>query len=256
MPLFLAIIFIFMTNKISSKVNSPLLPATRLLTDAWNLYAYKLVDFIEMYVLGLFGLLPLLLLGILALVFFAWMHLNSWTIYLLFGVLGLAALAWAIYYGTRAKIGLLLILKNEKAKVRENFQASKSLFFPYFFISLATGVLIFLAFLLFIIPGIILSVFWSLVVILIVFEDKLTFKTATKRSCELIKGYWWPVFGRFLIIGVLATIVALIMNIPMNYLSEIGKQAYSFVVNIFWALLSPLFVTYTYLLYKDLLSKK
>ncbi|MDD3285815.1 MAG: hypothetical protein PHG95_04275 [Patescibacteria group bacterium] len=245
-----------MSDNISSKEHLPLLPATRLLADAWNLYARKLVDFIEMYVFGLIGLLPLLVLGILALVFFAWMHLNSWPLYLLFGLLGLAALVWAIYYGTRAKIGLLLILKNDKAKVRENFQASKNLFFPYFLISLATGILIFLAFLLFIIPGIILSVSWSLVVVLIVFEDKHTFKSATKRSRELIKGYWWPVFGRFLIIGVLAMLVSLIMNIPMNSLSEVGKQAYSFVVNIFWALLSPLFVTYTYLLYKDLLSKK
>lgn len=235
---------------------TPLLPVSRLLVDAWRLYALKLTDFIEMYIWGLIGAVPLLFLGILALISFYWLHLNSWPVYILFGLLGLASVAWAIYYGTRAKIGLILVLKNENVKVKESFQASKRFFASYFVVSIVTSIIIGFAFLLLIIPGIILSVTWSMAILLTVLEDKSTIKSATRRSRELIKGYWWPVFGRFLAIGVVAVLVSVIMNIPMNSLNEAGKQAYSFIINVFWALISPLFLTYSYLLYKDLVSKK
>jgi len=236
--------------------NHPLKPIKQLLSESWRLYVVKLLDFVEMYLWGLLGLLPLLLVGLLAAFVFAGLQVNSWLFYILFGLIGLAALIWAIYYGTRAKIGLILILKNDNSGVKNNFRQSKDFFAPYFIISILLGILIFLGFILLIIPGVFLAVIWSLAVLLVVLEDKRSFKEATRRSYALVKNFFWPVFRRFLLLGVIAFFVSLIMNIPMSSLNETGKQAYSLVLNVFWALLSPFILTYTYLIYKDLVSKK
>lgn len=242
-------------NKKTSEAES-LVSVKKLFVDSWRIYVLKLSDFVEMYLRGLIGAIPMLILGLLGALLFYWLGFNWWPLYVLFGLLGLAAVAWAIYYGVRSKIGLILILENKEKSARENFLESKNFFFAYFAVSLLTGIIIFLSFLLLIIPGVILSVIWSMAALSVVLENKSTFGAAVKRSRELVKGYWWPVFGRFLAIGVLAFFVSLVMNIPVASLNEIGKQAYTFVVNVFWALISPLFLTYSYLLYKDLASKK
>lgn len=227
-----------------------------LLSASWKGYKRNFVNFLEMYLRGLVGLLPLLAVGILAAILFLWLNLDQFGLYILIGILGVAAILWSIYYGVRAKIGSILILKTEGVSVKENFEKSKSFFWAYLVVSVATSILIFLAFLLLIVPGIILAVFWAFVTILVVLEDKKSVGEAIKRSKELVKGYWWPVFGRFLFIGLIAFLISMVLSIPLSFFDESGKQVFSAVTNVFWALVSPFFLVYSYLLYKDLDAKK
>lgn len=243
-------------NKVTTKAQAPLLPPRQIFSEAWRLYVRKLSDFVEMYLWGLIGVLPLIVTVSLSWFLFTYLKVESTPLHLLFWLLSLAALALAIYYGSRAKIGLFLILKDESVKVKDHFIKSKDFFWPYLGVSLATGILIALALLLLIVPGVILAVFWSFAAMLIIMENKRGVKEAMARSKELVTGYFWPVFWRFLFIGIFALLIALVLNIPMSSLTDTGKQAYTIVMNVFWALLSPLFLAYTYLLYKDLLTKK
>jgi len=232
-----------------------LLSVGELFRSSWEIYVKKFSDFVEMYLWGMLGLLPLVGVGFLGAILFLGLHLNQWPIYIFIAILGIAALAWSIYYGTRAKIGLLLVIQNETVSVKENFKQSREYFWPYLIISVVTTILIILALLLLIVPGLILAIYWSFVLLVTVIEKKKTVSESTKRSYALVKGYWWPVCGRILFMVILALIVSLILNIPLSSLDGNAEKAYTFVINIFWALLSPLFLVYSYLLYQDLVKK-
>lgn len=242
-------------NEVTVPQKIALMGAADLLRAAWKVYVLRFVDFVEMYLRGLVGVLPLVGIGaVFALL--AWLKIESIPLYVLIGILALLAMLWSIYYGTRARIGLLLLLKDETVSVKENFIRSKSFFWPYLTVSVVTGLLIFLACLLLIFPGIILAISWAFAVMLVVLENKKSATEAMRRSKELVKGYRWSVFWRFLFLVVLALVVSIVLDIPTSFLNDDGDKVYALVINIFWALLSPLFLAYTYLLYKDLVTKK
>jgi hypothetical protein len=238
-----------------SSVKSKMNPSLQTLTLAWHLYVRGFASFISMYLWGLFGLIPLLVLILLALLVFIVMAWHSFFLYVLFGLLGLAAFAWAIYYGTRAKIGVMLLLKNDFKSVKADFKESKKYFWRFFWASLLlTLITIILSFFL-IIPGVVVGIFCAFTLFVIVLADKRIF-SSIEKSYDLVKKYWWPVFWRFLLLGIIALICILIINIHMSYLNNTAKQVYSTFFNLFWALFTPYFSVYTYLMYNDLVSKQ
>lgn len=239
------------TNASKSKMT----PSLQTLDHSWRLYLRGLISFIGMYLWGLLGLLPFLVLVLLGLLVFMLMSWHFMALYVLFGLLGLATFAWAIYYGTRAKIGIMLLLKNDFKSVKADFEESKKYFWRFLWASLLVALLTVVLSLFLIIPGIVVAVFYAFALFAVVFADKRTF-SSLEYSYDLVKKYWWPVFGRFMLLGLIAFVLISIMNIPMAYLNDAGKQVYSIFFNLIWALLTPYFLVYTYFMYRDLVSKQ
>jgi hypothetical protein len=92
---------------------------------------------------------------------------------------------------------------------------------------------------------------------------------AIKRSKNLVKGYWWAVAGRLILIFFIYLIVLSIIMLPaainidpvtkietFKYLSQDLGQVYQILANLIGALLSPILVVFSYFLYKDILAKK
>ncbi|MDP1688966.1 MAG: hypothetical protein Q8L47_02440 [bacterium] len=112
------------------------------------------------------------------------------------------------------------------------------------------------------IPGLVFMVWFSLASYVFVHEE-LRGINALKKSKAYLRGYFWPVFGRFFVLGLaflsisfaLGLIVALgkvffgsnIVN--YNLMSQITSQ-------IFIALFMPYVLIYTYLMYRDIALKK
>jgi len=235
--------------------NLKMAPSLQTLVKSWSLYWRGLISFIGMYLWGLVGLIPLFAVALLALLVFNVLNWHYFSVYILFGFLGLASFAWAIYYGVRSKIGLLLLLKHDFKSVNQDFKESKKYFWRYFWASLLVALISFALMIFFIIPGIIVAVLYSFALFVVIFEDGRTF-SSVEKSYDLVKKYWWPVFGRFMLLGLIAFILVSITNIPMNYLHDAAKEVYSVIFNLIWALLTPYFLVYTYFMYKDLSSKK
>lgn len=229
-------------------------PSLQTLTKSWGLYWRGLISFVGMYLWGLVGLIPLFILTLLAWLVFYSLDWHSFILYVLFGILGLASLAWAIYYGTRSKIGLLLLLKNNFKSVNEDFKESKKYFWRYLWASLLVSLISIALMIFFIIPGIIVAVLYSFALFVVVFENGRIF-SSVEKSYDLVKRYWWPVFGRFMLLGLIAVILISVTNIPLEYLEGTAKEIYSVVFNLIWALLTPYFLVYTYFMYRDLASK-
>ncbi|OGZ64115.1 MAG: hypothetical protein A3A98_04000 [Candidatus Staskawiczbacteria bacterium RIFCSPLOWO2_01_FULL_40_39] len=110
----------------------------------------------------------------------------------------------------------------------------------YLWVYLLMSVISVIGFILFIIPGIIFSVWYSLSLYIFANENVRGME-ALKRSKELVAGNWWAVFNRFLALGIILLIIAVVTG----WAPLIGS-----LVNLFFIM--PFSLIYGYLLYEDL----
>jgi len=184
----------------------------------------------------------------------AWLAVNANMILgIILVILFLVALVALIYFGVRSQIGMYLILKNPTAKFKELFKNTKGLFWKFFGLSLLTGILVMLWTLLLIIPGIIFGIFYYFALYFLIFED-VKGMNAIKSSKALVSGYWWGVFGRTMFLLLVAMLASFVLSIPFMFLSEgtIMYTIYSLIQNLIWVVVIPVFMVFTYLMYKDL----
>lgn len=253
----------------TSKAKDKLILTFSLFSKSLTFYKHRFLSFVEMYLWGLLGALPLAaVLLILLILWFLDINLsNAFAFPVIFALLLMTAL-WSLYYGIRAQIGIILLIKNTEIKAKEAFLETKSFFWSYLIVSLVSSFFLILLTLLLIIPGIIFYVYWAFATLLVVVEGIKTTMPALKRSKSLVKGYWWSVAGRLFFISVLYFLFISLLSIPSSstvdaegvksfmFLSKEIGHAYNIFVNLLSAILSPLLVVYTYFLYQDLLQKK
>lgn len=153
----------------------------------------------------------------------------------LFSLLSLMVNLWvqiAFFYAVREK--------EAKTNAKNLLALSWSKIFSYSWVLFLMGVISIAGFMLFIVPGIIFSIWFSLSLYVFVFEN-LKGMQALYRSKELVKGHWWAVFGRLFIFGLVA---GLFGAIPV-----VGPLA-----NIFFTM--PFGVIYGYFIYDNLKTLK
>lgn len=84
-----------------------------------------------------------------------------------------------------------------------------------------------IGYILFVVPGIIFSIWFAFVMYVLLLEDIGSFK-ALGRSRELVKGFWWTVFARLLLIAIFSIIFSALLNM-INSISgavfELGSQS-------------------------------
>ncbi|XOB42689.1 MAG: hypothetical protein ACKKMP_01385 [Candidatus Nealsonbacteria bacterium] len=115
-----------------------------------------------------------------------------------------------------------------------------SKYWPFFLVSLLTGLIIGLGFLLLIVPGIIFAVWFGFSYYTVICEDKRGFK-ALSRSRELVKGHWWSVAKRVFAI----MIITFPLSMGAQFIPYLGQFA-------FMILFTPFSVIYNYLIYQNL----
>lgn len=172
-------------------------------------------------------------------------------------LLMLFAALWSVW-GTVA-LYLYILRRGKLPSFWRVYTASGAFFFRYLWAGILTSLVIFGGTLLFVLPGIYLAVIFSFVPLIVVAEHA-DIRTAFRRSYHLVRGYWWPVVGRVLlmalsvagagvILGVSGIFVLfflhLLIPIPTLYLSDI----WSVFMN---AVLMPPTVILTALLYLNL----
>ena len=170
----------------------------------------------------------------------------------------LAIFLISTYFFIKAYIAFVLLIKNDfKGDSKELLKSSQEYVWPYIALSLLTIVLLLLWALLLIIPAIIFSVFYSMAYMVLFFENKKGM-AAIRRSKELVKGYFWPVFGRIFLMSILMTMFLAIISWPMNYFSEdsLGFGLINLLVQIISFLIGPISLFFTYNIYKNLKNIK
>lgn len=157
-----------------------------------------------------------------------------------------------IFAGILSKIALSLVVKDNLAEFSIFAMLKKALayFKSYLWISILGGVLIMIGFMLFIIPGLIFAIYWSMVT-WVFLDQGIKGEAALKQSKALVKGYWWAVFGR---LAIPLFIFIIIIMIPSSFMEPKSQAAntYSFVTQIISMVLTPFFTAYVFNIYKNL----
>jgi len=175
---------------------------------------------------------------------------------ILFMLAILGAFVFAIYFNVCSQIGLFLVVKNPKASFKDIFKESRQYFWRYLWLNLLMIICIFIGLALLILPGIAVAIFLILINYALFFE-KLAYFDAMKRSFDLVKNHWWEVFGQILFLLVCVFIAAFVVKIPSGFLSpsSMSGRVYSMAMNYFMLILTPIFIIYINLIYKNLVSR-
>jgi hypothetical protein len=150
-----------------------------------------------------------------------------------------------------ASVSLLYAIKERETKlgIKKCLQKGWHKIIPFVWISILAGFITTGGFLLLIIPGIILRVWFSLAIFVLISED-LKGMNALFRSKQWVEGYWWKVFWRLFVI----TLLSIVVFSPTLFLKkEIGKDVIEGIISLFW---SPFYLTYSFLIYEDLKKVK
>jgi len=138
--------------------------------------------------------------------------------------------------------------------VKGAYEVAKKFALSYTWIAILIGFAVLFGLVLLIIPGIIFAVWFGFSYYCLLFEDKRGVE-ALKASKAYVKGKFWAVLGRYAFLGIVAIVVSVVIGIitviGAAIAGQIGAAVISFVFN---AVLTPVAIAYSYLMYKDLSS--
>ncbi len=156
------------------------------------------------------------------------------------------------------------VYRRQKVDFKKLLLASRKNFWKFFIVKLLTTLILVIGYLLFIIPGIFLSVRYAFTGFVALFEKK-GFGDTMDHGFEITRGYWWVLFGRFVvlaftvwvfyfaIISILFYVESLLTPITGAMISELTVNA---IVSFAFAILSLWTTSFCYVLYRDIARKQ
>lgn len=166
--------------------------------------------------------------------------------------------SWAVAGGLVSFIGSLVSIPASLALVNAvahgtdfaaSYRVGLKLFWPAVLISILNILAVLGGFVLLVVPGIILSIGLMFANYVLVVEDKRGMNALT-ASRDYVKGYWWAVLGRCLLLGAVFLGVVLLVYFPLALL--LGKAIGAALYFAFVLCFSAFGVCYTYELYGNL----
>lgn len=244
-----------------------LTPTLAILEEALKVWWKNLKQIVRVYLWGiLFTLLPpaivLLFFSLLFVLMSQFVDMDSYqrvNSAAIFAVFFLLSMLFSLYFSIRTYIAFFLLVKRDyQGEPLKIFKETKEFFWSYFGLAVLTAVLILLWSFLFIIPGIVYSVFYSFAIFVFFFEGQRGM-AAIRRSRDLVKGYFWPVFGRLLLIGLFLYLLNFLLFIPSKIFMEDGVWLLSLLnslAQIINFLIGPIVLIFMYRIYQDLVAIK
>lgn len=126
---------------------------------------------------------------------------------------GIASVVFAIVAslaGFLAQMALLVMVVKGEQTVGSAYRTGLSILLSYAWVALLVGLAALGGLVLLVIPGIMVSISLSLAVYVFLAEDRRGM-AALARSWYYVKGYWWPVFWRFIFFGLIFLIISIVL---------------------------------------------
>lgn len=236
-------------------------PAGEILKEAWEIYRANFKKFASLAAIP-FSLLIISTLFLPALAdFIAPGDIDQRSglalVSMLVALSSLLLMIVAVFFQLAYVISVLFLVKERQNPI----EASAALKYglrkvaPYVWISFLAGLAVFGGLILFIIPGIIFSIWFSVAVYVLIDEDKRG-REALKRSKELVKGNWWGVFWRLFVIGFLSGLVSFPLSLAASFAEKAGlvylEMSFGVLTLVIPVLIAGFSGVYGYLLYEKL----
>lgn len=173
------------------------------------------------------------------------------------GVIDLAE--WSVYLGLLLvsvianvfmTIAFTLALRDPSHTVAGAYRAATTFFWRYLGMSIVMSVLIVIGFLLLIVPGIILSVWFTFAAFVLVLENQ-SIRGSLRQSREYVRGRWWGVFGRLIVLTLVALVISVLFGVVISLLA-MGPAIDELILMIMNLALVPVMMGYMYLMYQDI----
>lgn len=146
-------------------------------------------------------------------------------------------------------IAIILAIQNNGLKAIDAYKQSAPFFFRYLGMSILMSMILFVGFLLLIVPGVIMSIWFAFSSFVLVLEREGVVESL-KKSREYVRGRWLPVFGRVVFLAVVAIVVAMFISV-ISVIFPTGTFGVA-LASALSMLLAPIAMVYMYLVYQDL----
>jgi hypothetical protein len=182
------------------------------------------------------------------------------TLVALFGTAVLGWLAGQLATATSLKVVSDAYL-NEERDWTDSLRFAKDHLLSLVWLAFLIGLLGILGFLACVIPGVYFYVAWSVAVPVLLLENERGFK-AMRRSRQLVKGFWWRVFGCLIVAAILGSVVAgvfqgVLVGFTFNSDSELVRVIAAAIAGIASSVLvTPFSAAVNAVLYFDLRVRK
>ena len=221
----------------------------------------------KILILPLLVLVPVgIIISLTALVNYASLNANLETaLFVVLAVLGLVGVIFFIVVMYIAQIAAMIVVQKNDPHlgVKEALLLAKGQAFSFLKTSLLAGLFVLLWALLFIIPGLVMCIYYTFISWAVLSEG-LSGKKALERSKDLVRNYWWAVFWRSIlptiIIGIVFGILSAMLvppatpGMPVEYTA--GQRINDLLTQIISLVITPFFVAYSYNMYKSLVAIK
>lgn len=148
-------------------------------------------------------------------------------------------------------LALLEALRNRSLSIVGAYKMAVPNFWRYLLFSIALTLLLTVAYLLLIIPGIIASVWFAFAVFVLIYENK-GVRAALRQSREYVRGRWWGVFGRLLGLLILSALFGIVLSLLSLLFDAFAPEwLTSLVVLAGNLIVAPITIGYVYSLYLD-----
>ena len=172
----------------------------------------------------------------------------------LLAVFGLLYLAFVIVVPFAMSVAVHEADQGKMPNVEAVYKRAFSSIFPYLAILLLTIIITFGGSILFIIPGIIASIYLSLAMYVYIFEGKTNIE-ALVVSAWYVRNFWWDILARKITVAILVIAAGLIFSlifVPIVFVLGFGPSVFQFLLNLFvFMIVLPFSFTVYYLIYKD-----
>ncbi|MFI5260725.1 MAG: hypothetical protein ACHQU0_02955 [Candidatus Paceibacteria bacterium] len=137
----------------------------------------------------------------------------------------------------------------------ESYQQGLRLALPFLWFEILLGLVIMGGSVLFIIPALLMSIWFLFGTFTFVLEGKRGLQ-ALLQSREYVRGYWWALFGRALVLYAVAIVPVYLVQFLITTVSASVGYALMALSYAILLLVAPFFMVYTYELYKNLTALK
>lgn len=142
----------------------------------------------------------------------------------------------------------IIYIKETPKDINEPLKKAWGFFWSYLWLAILVGIVTIIGYILLIIPGIILTVFYTFAMYVLICEN-IHGWAAAKKSMDLVKNYWWANFGRLIVMFI-------VIYLPMMIITGIVTAIYPPATNLATVLLSlvamPFAVLYSFKMYQNL----
>lgn len=219
------------------------------LYQAWNIFRKRAFTFLGItlspfFVLLFTGIFSSFLAGFTR-------NIPFLMVILFFTFLGLLLAAFLFLW---SQVSLIIAISDEKINTKEAYKKSKGMILEYVILSLLSFLVVIGGTALLIIPGIILSIYFSFSIFIFVGEGERRFN-ALSKSFNYIKGYWWSILKRTIFIILVFLIPALII-ILISQIIGLSQEDSKMAINVLLVIFAPIATIYYYLIYNNLKSLK